>query len=119
MKDWVALLTSTEEMQGRYEGGRSTDGEGYCNASCRHNYRAGLAEGASIRQGERITDVDCVCCNEQRGGEAAGARIAVCDCLDSDMESGGRRGRSWHKDMSGFFNMMVFIGTICSSIHWR
>ena len=86
MKDWVALLTSTEEMQGRYEGGRSTDGEGYCNASCRHNYRAGLAEGASIRQGERITDVDCVCCNEQRGCEAASAGIAVCDCLDSDMD---------------------------------
>ena len=106
-------------MQGRCEGGRSTDGEGYRNNGCRHNYRAGLVEGASTRQGGLITDVDCVCCNEQREGEAAGAGIAACDCLDSDMERGGRRGRSWHKDMSGFFNMMVFIGTICSSIHWR
>ena len=60
MKDWVAPLTSTEEMQGRYEGGRSTDCEGYRNDGCRHNYWAGLVEGASTHQDGLITDVDCV-----------------------------------------------------------
>jgi len=86
-----------------------------------------MVEGASTREGELLTNADRFCVghgqsatgNEQRGGEAAGAGIAACDCLDSDMERGGRRGRSWHKDMSGFFNMIVFIGTICSRIHWR
>ena len=66
MTDWVAPLTSTEERQGRYEGGRSSDGEGYRNDGCCHNYRAGLVEEASTRQGEFITDVDSVSCNKQR-----------------------------------------------------
>ena len=86
-----------------------------------------MVEGASTREGELLTNADRFCVghgqsatgNEQRGGEAAGAGIAVCDCLDSDMEGGGKRGGACRKDMSGFFNLIVFICTICSRIHWR
>ena len=76
MKDWVAPMMNTEEMQGRYEVGRSADGERHRGEGCRDDDNAGLVEGVSTREGEVITDVDCFCVghglsatgNEQRGG---------------------------------------------------
>ena len=39
IQDGLALSTNTKEMQGIYEGGRSTDGEGYRDDGCRDNLR--------------------------------------------------------------------------------